>query len=68
MMRLNANISIRIFGLTQLYIYYGLATRFGPHVDHHWTMHTTLKNKGKSVHKNIQFISAGDLTVTNLLM
>jgi hypothetical protein len=32
----------------QLYIYYGLATCFGPHVDHHRTMHTNLNKKGKT--------------------
>jgi hypothetical protein len=26
---------LQIFGLTQLYIYYDLATCFGPYLDHH---------------------------------
>jgi hypothetical protein len=49
-------LNIRIYGLTQLYIYNGLATCFGACLDHHNLIVYNFKKKGKSLHKNAHFL------------
>ena len=44
--------NIRIYSLTQLYMYYGLATCFDAYLDHHKFIVYNFTNKGKNRHKN----------------
>jgi len=48
--------SLRIFNLTQLHIDYGLATCFGPYLDHQQLLYKTFKTKSKSGKENIYFV------------
>jgi len=50
--RYAVRLNIRIYSLTQLYKYYGLATCFDAYLDRHKVIVYNLKNKDKRRHKN----------------